>query len=180
MNLSPNQLRTAAWLAIAVAVWLLLSWLAPVLMPFVLAGVLAYALHPAVEQLHARRVPRWLGAGLALLLLGLVWLVTQAQVQRVRARVGLRVMVRRHRDRAQRLPQDLKAVRDGLDPGLGEPPHLIGLQAPLTGSNEWSTQSTPFLLRQGDNPDNAKLNLVVTGTGTVWIDDIRLIMAPLP
>ena len=74
MNLSPNQLRTAAWLAIAVAVWLLLSWLAPVLMPFVLAGVLAYALHPAVEQLHARRVPRWLGAGLALLLLGLVLL----------------------------------------------------------------------------------------------------------
>jgi hypothetical protein len=54
------------------------------------------------------------------------------------------------------------------------------LQAPLTGSNEWSTQSTPFLLRQGDNPDNAKLNLVVNGTGTVWIDDIRLIMAPLP
>lgn len=72
MTLSPTQLRTAAWLVIAVALWLLLSWLAPVLMPFVLAGVLAYALHPAVEKLHARRVPRWLGAGVALVLLGLV------------------------------------------------------------------------------------------------------------
>jgi len=74
MTLSPNQLRTAAWIAIAVALWLLLSLLAPVLMPFVLAGVLAYALHPAVEMLHARRVPRWAGAALALALLGLVLL----------------------------------------------------------------------------------------------------------
>lgn len=74
MTFSPNQVRTAAWLAIAVAVWLLLTVLAPVLMPFVLAAVLAYALHPVVEKLHARRIPRWLGAGLALTMLGLVML----------------------------------------------------------------------------------------------------------
>lgn len=74
MTFSPNQIRAAAWAAIAVTVWLLLSLLAPVLMPFVLAGVLAYALHPAVERLHVRRVPRWLGAGLALALLMLVLL----------------------------------------------------------------------------------------------------------
>jgi predicted PurR-regulated permease PerM len=72
MTFSPNQIRAAAWAAIALAIWLLLTLLAPVLMPFVLAGVLAYALHPAVERLHARRVPRWLGAGVALALLGLV------------------------------------------------------------------------------------------------------------
>lgn len=71
MTFSINQLRAVAWIGIAVALWLLLTLLAPVLMPFVLAGVLAYALHPAVEKLHARRVPRWLGAGLMLLLLGL-------------------------------------------------------------------------------------------------------------
>jgi len=64
-------------------------------------------------------------------------------------------------------------------PGRGES-FSRALQAPLTGSNEWSTQSTPFILGKGENPDNVKLNLVVTGTGTVWIDDIRLIMAPLP
>ena len=72
MTLSPNQIRAATWALLALAIWLLLSLLAPVLLPFLLAGVLAYALHPAVEKLHARRVPRWLGAGLALVLLGLV------------------------------------------------------------------------------------------------------------
>ena len=74
MTLTPQQIRAAAWVGIALAVWLLLSLLAPVLTPFLLAGVLAYALHPAVERLHARRVPRWLGAGVALTLLMLVML----------------------------------------------------------------------------------------------------------
>ena len=74
MTFTPQQIRAAAWVGIALAVWLLLSLLAPVLTPFLLAGVLAYALHPAVERLHERRVPRWLGAGVALALLMLVML----------------------------------------------------------------------------------------------------------
>ena len=49
------------------------------------------------------------------------------------------------------------------------------LHAPLSGSVDWTTQETPFSLRKGENPDNVKLNLVVSGTGTAWIDDIRLI-----
>jgi len=49
------------------------------------------------------------------------------------------------------------------------------LHAPLSGSVDWTTQETPFSLRKGENPDNVKLNLVVNGTGTAWIDDIRLI-----
>ena len=36
----------------------LLWLLAPVLTPFAIGAVLAYALHPAVEHLAARRVPR--------------------------------------------------------------------------------------------------------------------------
>ncbi|MEZ5662829.1 MAG: AI-2E family transporter [Burkholderiaceae bacterium] len=72
MTFSPNQIRTAAWAGIALGAWLLLTLLAPVLMPFVLAAVLAYALHPLVERLHARRIPRWLGAGVAIALLSLV------------------------------------------------------------------------------------------------------------
>lgn len=39
---------------------LLLWLLAPVLTPFIVGAVLAYALHPAVERLAARRVPRLL------------------------------------------------------------------------------------------------------------------------
>lgn len=74
MTFTPNQIRVASWAAIALVSWLLLSLLAPVLMPFLLAAVLAYALHPLVERLHARRVPRWLGAGLAITMLSLVML----------------------------------------------------------------------------------------------------------
>ncbi|MEW6481200.1 MAG: AI-2E family transporter [Pseudomonadota bacterium] len=74
MKFTHNQMRAAAWAAIALAIWLLLTLLAPVLMPFLLAAVLAYALHPLVERLHARRIPRWLGAGVAITLLMLVLL----------------------------------------------------------------------------------------------------------
>jgi hypothetical protein len=53
------------------------------------------------------------------------------------------------------------------------------LQSPLTGTREWRVQETPFFLKAGENPDNVKINLVVNGTGKVWIDDIRLLKAPL-
>jgi predicted PurR-regulated permease PerM len=69
MPLTSNQIRALLWALIAVVSALMLSLLAPVLMPFLLAAVIAYALHPLVERLHARRVPRWLGAGLAIAML---------------------------------------------------------------------------------------------------------------
>ncbi len=53
------------------------------------------------------------------------------------------------------------------------------LHAPLTGTVEWTSQETPFFLRKGENPDNVKLNLVVNGKGTAWIDDIRLVRGSL-
>ncbi|MDH4239505.1 MAG: DUF4190 domain-containing protein [Phycisphaerae bacterium] len=54
-----------------------------------------------------------------------------------------------------------------------------GLDRPLTGNTEWLTEETPFFLKAGQNPDNVKLNLVINGKGTVWIDDIRLLKGPL-
>jgi len=63
-------------------------------------------------------------------------------------------------------------------PGKGEF-FSRGLQTPLTGTTEWTTEETPFLLKKGENPDNVKLNLVIDGNGKVWIDDIRLLKAPL-
>jgi hypothetical protein len=54
-----------------------------------------------------------------------------------------------------------------------------GLQSPLTGTTEWTTEETPFFLKKGENPDNVKLNLVINGKGTAWIDDIRLVKGPL-
>ncbi len=60
MTLTPAQRRGLTWAAIALAAAVLLWLLAPVLTPFIIGAVLAYALHPAVERLAARRVPRLL------------------------------------------------------------------------------------------------------------------------
>ena len=53
------------------------------------------------------------------------------------------------------------------------------LNAPISGTVEWTQQETPFFLKKGENPDNVRLNLVIDGRGTVWIDDVRLVRAPL-
>lgn len=58
MPLTATQRRSLVWCGVAVGAALLVWLLAPVLTPFVIAAVLAYALHPAVEALAARRVPR--------------------------------------------------------------------------------------------------------------------------
>jgi len=63
-------------------------------------------------------------------------------------------------------------------PGRGES-FSRGLETPLTGTTEWTTEETPFFLKVGENPDNVKLNLVINGKGTAWIDDIRLLRGPL-
>ncbi len=57
-TLTTTQKRIAAWSVIALFLLLLLWLLGPVLMPFVVGAVLAYALHPAVTWLVARKVPR--------------------------------------------------------------------------------------------------------------------------
>ena len=80
MSLTATQARALAWLAMAIATWWLLDLLAPVLLPFVVGAVVAYALHPAVEALHARRIPRWLGAGVAIALLMLVVLAVALMI----------------------------------------------------------------------------------------------------
>ena len=79
MSLTPAQRQSLTWLALSLAALGLLWLLAPVLTPFLIGAVLAYALHPAVERLAARRVPRVLAVvlvevaaivtGLAVLLL---------------------------------------------------------------------------------------------------------------
>jgi predicted PurR-regulated permease PerM len=60
MGLTSSQRRLLNWSLIAAVAIVLLWLLGPVLTPFVIGAVLAYALHPAVEQLAARRVPRLL------------------------------------------------------------------------------------------------------------------------
>ncbi|MCL5022294.1 MAG: hypothetical protein M1497_02815 [Nitrospirae bacterium] len=63
-------------------------------------------------------------------------------------------------------------------PGKGEF-FSRGLQNTVSGTMQWITAETPFLLKKGEKPDIIKLNLVINGKGTVWIDDIRLLKGPL-
>jgi hypothetical protein len=63
-------------------------------------------------------------------------------------------------------------------PGSGEF-FSRGLQAPLTGTTEWTSQEIHFRLEKGQNPDLVKLNMVIDGKGTVWIDDVVLAKGPL-
>lgn len=63
-------------------------------------------------------------------------------------------------------------------PGKGEF-FSRGLQNPLSGTNKWTSVETPFFLKRGEKPDNVKLNVVINGTGTVWIDDVKLSTGPL-
>jgi hypothetical protein len=52
-----------------------------------------------------------------------------------------------------------------------------GLRSPLTGSQGWKSQQVRFHLRRGEVPSALRLSLVLTGPGTVWIDDVRLLRA---
>lgn len=53
-----------------------------------------------------------------------------------------------------------------------------GLDSTATGTEPWKRLRTAFFLKPGESPDNVKLNLVVNGSGTVWVDNISLLSAP--
>jgi len=75
MQFTSTQKRAAAWTAIAALAVLALRALGPVLTPFIIAAVLAYALTPLVDRLDALwqgRVPRILAVVLVELLLVIV------------------------------------------------------------------------------------------------------------
>ncbi len=49
-----------------------------------------------------------------------------------------------------------------------------GVDSTVSGSAEWTPVQTVFRLEPGQRPVRVTLNLVVNGTGTVWIDEARL------
>jgi hypothetical protein len=53
-----------------------------------------------------------------------------------------------------------------------------GLDRTIRGTTNWMTMEIMFILAKGQNPDNVKLNLVIEGKGTVWIDDIVILKGP--
>jgi hypothetical protein len=48
------------------------------------------------------------------------------------------------------------------------------LHSQLSGTSDWSTHEAPFAFQPDEEPTRAKLNVVIEGTGSVWIDAITL------
>jgi len=49
-----------------------------------------------------------------------------------------------------------------------------GFDSVISGTNDWKTIRTVFNLKKSERPDQIKLNVVINGVGTIWIDDIHL------
>ncbi len=49
-----------------------------------------------------------------------------------------------------------------------------GLHDALEGSSPWKTLQTPFYFQDDRQPDDIRLNLVVEGSGTLWVRDIKV------
>jgi len=54
-----------------------------------------------------------------------------------------------------------------------------GMDSAVTGSMDWKTLQTPFLLQTGQKARTVTLNIVINGKGTIWIDDVALLREPL-
>ena len=54
-----------------------------------------------------------------------------------------------------------------------------GLDSPIGGTAEWTSCETRFLLQPDQNPTNVRLNLVVEGSGIVWVDEIQVLKTSL-
>jgi hypothetical protein len=49
-----------------------------------------------------------------------------------------------------------------------------GLNSTIEGHSDWQVIETPFVFKKGQSPGRITLNLIINGTGTVWIDDVVL------
>ena len=64
-------------------------------------------------------------------------------------------------------------------PGKGEY-FSRGLDHTIMGSNDWGTYETPFFLKKGEKPDLIKLNVVLKGSGKIWLKDVELLKGEPP
>lgn len=53
-----------------------------------------------------------------------------------------------------------------------------GPVARITGNSGWRTFEIPFRLQDGVPPSRLEVNLILPGTGTVWIDSLQLVGYP--
>lgn len=54
-----------------------------------------------------------------------------------------------------------------------------GMNSTIDGKSDWKEIEALFFFQKGQRADRVTLNLVINGSGTVWIDDLVLSKAPL-
>ncbi len=54
-----------------------------------------------------------------------------------------------------------------------------GLNDPVTGTTDWASCETPFILKKGEASNLIKLSVVIEGKGTLWIKDVEVLKTPL-
>ena len=112
MPLSAANRRALYWLAIAIAASVLQHLLSPILMPFILAGVLAYVWQPLVKVLTRRFMPRTLAVVVVLLL--------EAMILLLLALALLPLFIKEIRMLSDQLPAILDKLNATLAPWLSE------------------------------------------------------------
>jgi hypothetical protein len=50
----------------------------------------------------------------------------------------------------------------------------------VSGTTDWASYETPFFLQKGQRADLIKVNVVIEGSGTLWVKDLLLRKVPLP
>lgn len=157
MPLTSHQIRAASWVAIAAVAGLLLSLLSPVLTPFLVAGVMAYVLHPLVERLHSRRVPRWLGAGFAI---GLLMVVLFAVLLLIVPVITKQVPLLR-----EQVPLLLDRINDALAPLAARAG--IDLQIDVTQVRAWLSRIVAG--HEGEIVDSVVASLRIGGSAVAAV-----------
>lgn len=110
MLLNPDDRRVMWWLAIAGGAGLALWYLSPILMPFVLGGVLAYIWQPLVLWLDRRRLPRTLSVLVVIFLEAVLLLLFLLTV--------LPLFVKEIMDLSRQLPGLLDKANETLAPWI--------------------------------------------------------------
>lgn len=82
--------------------------------------------------------------------------------------------------RSQDLNGNAHIEMEVLLPDQEEPVRLPGLGRLVSGTTDWVVATSSFYFQPGQQPDAVRLDLVVDGAGTVWVDEVRLLRTPLP
>ncbi len=132
MQLTKYQKRVVSWALIGAAAGVLVWLLAPVLLPFAVAGVLAYALNPLVDRVDAwfrGRMPRWL----AVLVVEIVFLLVVVGV----FMLVIPLFIKQAPEFARQLPALFIKAKSWIEAGFARYGFAVRLDIDIQTIGEW-------------------------------------------